>query len=169
MNTTPHLFLRLQEAGIPKEDIDHHESDLYVRVTNKTRQVIEDYCRERNIPVFKTFKSAIEPHDNWYDCPFNYLPFWEERCGQKHQPTVAEIESAYRNLYAYQEEAAEEDYLEHLEANFHPADINWTSSIKSLKECLRSLANEVYDDIGDEDAYNEVLEQCGVTAEMLSA
>lgn len=162
------LYARLLDAGIPKEDFDHHESDLYVRATNQAKQVIQEYCTEMNISVYGTFKSNIEPRDLWFDCPFCYLPFWEEHCGKKTMSSADDIETAYRSLYAYQEEAAEDDYIEYLEENFSPDSINWKDDVAVLKSCLRNLTNEVYDDIGDEDAYNEVLEQCGITDELLA-
>lgn len=168
MSSMRPLYVRLLDAGIPKKDFDHHESDLYVRATTKAKQVIQEYCAEINISVYSTFKSNIEPHDYWFDCPFCYLPFWEGHCGKKTSFTAADIEAAYRNLYTYQEEAAEDDYLEYLEENFSPDSINWKDDVAVLKSCLRSLTDEVYVDIGDEDAYNNVLEQCSITDEMLA-
>lgn len=162
------LYTRLLDAGIPKEDFDHYESDLYVRVTTKAKQVIQEYCAEMNISAYGTFKSNIEPHDRWFDCPFCYLPYWEEHSGKKTTLSADDIETAYRSLYAFQEEAAEDDYIEYLEENFSPESINWKDDIVRLKSCLCSLTNEVCDDIGDEDTYNKVLEQCGITSEMLA-
>lgn len=74
------LYIRILEAGIPKSDIDHHETDLYVRVTEQSKRVIENYIKEAHAEhMVKTFRSNIAPHDLWYDCPFCYLPMWEER------------------------------------------------------------------------------------------
>lgn len=36
----------LIEAGCPKEEMDHHCSDLYVYVTPLTTKVIEEWCKD---------------------------------------------------------------------------------------------------------------------------
>ena len=40
------LMQRLLDAGYPVEEIFHHESDLYVYATGKTKKVILEWCRE---------------------------------------------------------------------------------------------------------------------------
>ena len=37
----------LIEAGYPKEEMDHHYSDLYVYVTPLTTKVIEEWCNKK--------------------------------------------------------------------------------------------------------------------------
>lgn len=39
------LMEMLIEAGYPKEEMDHHCSDLYVYVTPLTTKVIEEWCK----------------------------------------------------------------------------------------------------------------------------
>lgn len=60
---------------LPASDIDHHESDLYLRKTPASEKLVAQYSY-RNIVT--TFRCAIE-HDVWYEIPFAYDPFWEER------------------------------------------------------------------------------------------
>lgn len=76
------LYQRLVEVMRP-EDIDHHRSDLYVKVTPTSTDIIiecgMEYKEEMGLYYFpKKFKSNIPPHDTWYDCPFAYDPFWGE-------------------------------------------------------------------------------------------
>jgi len=77
------LMQRLLDAGYPREEMDHHESDLYVYVTPLTTKIIEQWCREHeydrawHCPTF---------YDNitgrlMYDCAFQYSDWWKEREG----------------------------------------------------------------------------------------
>ena len=83
------LMEMLLEAGYPKEDIHHHDSDLYVYVTPLTTKVLEDWCRangwkEKMVKekscVCDIFTDNITGR-KMYDIAFQYLPFWEEKCG----------------------------------------------------------------------------------------
>lgn len=56
------------------EQIDNHESDLYLMVTPESKKLISDYEFKFNVT---TFISAIAPHVLWYDVPFAYTPFWD--------------------------------------------------------------------------------------------
>ena len=53
---------------LPKEDIgwDEYSSDLYVRVTEKSREIIKELNPNA---LLSTFIHNIE-HDKWYDLPF---------------------------------------------------------------------------------------------------
>ena len=51
------------------EDIDHHESDLYLKVNDISRQIILNITD--NV-VVKTFISNIEPHVPWYEVWWAY-------------------------------------------------------------------------------------------------
>lgn len=61
--------------ALPASDIDHHESDLYIRKTPTSEKLIAQYPYQN---IVNTFRCAIE-HDVWYEIPFAYDPFWEER------------------------------------------------------------------------------------------
>jgi hypothetical protein len=71
---TKTLMQRLLAAGYPKEDMHHHESDLYVFVTPLTTKVIQEYCAENgynmqhHCPIFKDQITGRK----MYDCAFQY-------------------------------------------------------------------------------------------------
>lgn len=56
--------------GVPASDIDHHRSDLYVRVTPLSKKWLELYKFKG---IVTTFRSNLEPHDMWFDVPFGYM------------------------------------------------------------------------------------------------
>lgn len=65
-------------ATLPAKDIDHHESDLYIRKTPAADLIIEEYEYKNIVSVFR---DAIE-NVLWYEIPFAYDPFWERRVKQ---------------------------------------------------------------------------------------
>lgn len=74
-NADQPLMLRLLEAGYPRTEMYHHESDLYVYVTPVTSAVIRDWCREHgysrtwHCPIFQD-QITGKP---MYDCAFQYF------------------------------------------------------------------------------------------------
>lgn len=83
---TKSLIDLLLEAGYPKEEIHHHNSDLYIFVTPLTTQVLEKWCdanewnkeliKEKSF-VFDKFKDQVTGR-MMYDVAFQYLPFWAD-------------------------------------------------------------------------------------------
>ena len=74
----PPLMQRLLDAGYPREEMDHHESDLYVYVTPVTTQVVNRWCKEHGYDRTwhcPTFYDQITGR-KMYDCAFQYI--WEE-------------------------------------------------------------------------------------------
>ena len=74
------LIEMLIEAGYPKEDLHHHESDLYVFVTPLTTKVLEDWCEangwnvglvKKTSLLFSKFKDNITGQQ-MYDVAFQY-------------------------------------------------------------------------------------------------
>jgi hypothetical protein len=57
-------------SNLPARDIDHHRSDLYLRVTPASTVLVNEYEFKNQVT---TFKDNIE-HVLWYDIPFAY-PF----------------------------------------------------------------------------------------------
>jgi hypothetical protein len=55
--------------------IDHHESDLYVPVNDRTTAIVNGYEFKGNVT---TFISNVDKKP-WYDIPFAYAPWWSER------------------------------------------------------------------------------------------
>ena len=81
------LMQMLIEAGYPKEDIHHHESDLYVYVTPLTTRVLKEWCEanewnvrmvKENSMLFSVFTDNTTGR-KMYDIAFQYTPWWEER------------------------------------------------------------------------------------------
>lgn len=56
------------------KDIDNHRSDLYLRVTAESKQLVDKYEFKKHVSVFK---SNIDGN-KWYDIPFAYEPFWDK-------------------------------------------------------------------------------------------
>ena len=73
---TETLYTLLVAAGC---DIDHHESDLYVRATPEADAIIEAWQIKHGVNR-EVFRSAID-HSKWYDIPFAYDPFWSKKAG----------------------------------------------------------------------------------------
>ena len=68
------LMEMLIEAGYPKEEMDHHESGLYVYVTSLTTRVIDEWCKANGFNKnwhCPTFKDQITGK-MMYDCAFQY-------------------------------------------------------------------------------------------------
>lgn len=57
-------------AILPPEDIDHHASDLYIRVTPQSQALIQ---RLEPKSLISTFIDNIE-RVRWYELPFCYNP-----------------------------------------------------------------------------------------------
>lgn len=68
------IYEDMKNLGV---EIDHHESDLYVPVTDETRAIVAEYEFKTNVT---TFVSQIDKK-LWYDIPFAYLPYWERLPG----------------------------------------------------------------------------------------
>jgi hypothetical protein len=62
---------------VPRDQIDHHASDLYVLDTPVARLVIRQFGRESS-----GFTSQIDGK-RWLDVPFGYEPFWEKASKRK--------------------------------------------------------------------------------------
>ena len=67
------VYVQISKIGV---EIDHHESDLYVRDTYEVRRILEN--TETNYSVFRD-----ENNEPWLDVPFAYEPFWASRIGKR--------------------------------------------------------------------------------------
>ena len=68
------LMEMLIEAGYPKEEMDHHCSDLYLYVTSLTTKVIEEWCKAHDYRMAwhcPTFRDQITGK-MMYDCAFQW-------------------------------------------------------------------------------------------------
>lgn len=66
------IFSRVKELGI---EYSNHESDLYIPVTEETRQLVHDYEYASNVTVFQNRITNTA----WFDVPFAYIPYWEAK------------------------------------------------------------------------------------------
>ncbi len=76
MDKMKSLYRRFIEGGVPPEEIDHHYSDLYVKVSFKSKRILEEYQKESKIHCFATTFKANDGSGLWYDIAFAYDPFW---------------------------------------------------------------------------------------------
>lgn len=68
------LMQRLLDAGYPRDEMFHHESDLYVYATPLTASIIEEWCKENNYHASwccPLFRDRITGR-LMYDCAFQY-------------------------------------------------------------------------------------------------
>ena len=69
------IYDKVIELGIIH---DHHESDLYIPVNEQTKNLVKAF---EYSTMVETFKSQIDG-SFWYNIPFAYTPWWEERVKQ---------------------------------------------------------------------------------------
>jgi len=73
-----------------------------------------------------------------------------------------ELENIYRRLFDMNMEAAEDDYQEYFSDNFDPDTVlSEDMSIEAVGQALSNLFGELVDDLGDEGALREWIEECG--------
>lgn len=75
MTIEPGDFYKVAIKELPAEDIDHHESDLYIRKTPKSTELIKKLTTDS---LLSTFRDQID-NDIWYELPFCYDPFWQSK------------------------------------------------------------------------------------------
>lgn len=59
-------------AVLPLEDIEHHNSDLYLRKTNASKALVKQLDNKALLTTFRSYDGSI-----WYELPFCYSPYWE--------------------------------------------------------------------------------------------
>lgn len=64
------IYQQCIEAGL---EIDSHESDLYVIITPKSTELIDNYEFKNNVTTFVCQANGTK----WYDIPFGYDPFYK--------------------------------------------------------------------------------------------
>lgn len=67
---TPATIYAAALEALPAADIDHHESDLYIKVTPASMALLERFQYRH---LVTTFIDNID-HVRWYDLPFCYIP-----------------------------------------------------------------------------------------------
>jgi len=64
------IYEQAKAAGL---EMDHHETDLYLKDCEQARKLIADFEFKQNVT---RFKSQIDG-SLWYDIPFSYDPAWK--------------------------------------------------------------------------------------------
>lgn len=67
---TPGEVYEIAAANMSPEHIDHHASDLYLKVNDVSRVIVGALD---NTALLSTFRSLID-NSVWYELPFCYLP-----------------------------------------------------------------------------------------------
>lgn len=68
---TPGEVWEIAAANMDPEHIDHHESDLYLKVNSASSLIVGALD---NRALLSVFRSNIEPRELWYELPFCYTP-----------------------------------------------------------------------------------------------
>lgn len=65
----PSEIYEVAKSKLPSEDIDHHDSDLYIKVTPESKKLIEklEYKNSGMLTTFKDDEGTV-----WYELPFCY-------------------------------------------------------------------------------------------------
>lgn len=69
---TPAEIYAAAVAILPAEDIDHHNSDLYLRRTPEATALVDRLTTKVLLSVFRDQDGAM-----WYELPFCFSPYWE--------------------------------------------------------------------------------------------
>lgn len=77
MNT---ILEKAMETMNPSE-IDHHESDLYLKVNETSQKLIDEYPFKMNVSIFTDQISGAK----WYDIPFAWYDIAAHKAYQKYQ------------------------------------------------------------------------------------
>lgn len=76
MNKMKSLYQCFLDGGIPPVEIDHHYSDLYVKVSIKSKSILSEYQKNTGTRFFAEIFQASDGSGLWYDIAFAYDPFW---------------------------------------------------------------------------------------------
>lgn len=69
---TPAEIYAAAVATLPAEDIDHHNSDLYLRRTPEAKALVDRLENKALLSTFRDPSGAV-----WYELPFCFSPYWE--------------------------------------------------------------------------------------------
>lgn len=114
IEVTPGNIHNLANKNLPKEDIDHHETDLYIRKTPESEKLIN---KLKNKSLLSTFKDNIDG-DIWYELPFCYNKnLNDEKITEDYKPIIdwsanlkdrqiyikvaKDVEISFDNLFLY--------------------------------------------------------------------
>lgn len=108
---------------LPADEIDHYNSDLYVKVTPKSKEILKKYGIH-NHPLLSTFIDQIT-HTRWYDLPFAYVPINDTEVTEGYEFLDGTKVEAYSD-YEIAEERAEELGLKMAEyGDYYNSDLSY--------------------------------------------
>lgn len=67
-----------QKCLVHKLEIDHHESDLYIKAGEVANRLVLEYAN-RNVSCVESFRDMAGKR--WWDVAFAYDPFWQAQAG----------------------------------------------------------------------------------------
>lgn len=73
--TNRSIHQQMLAAGV---EVDHHESDLYARVTPESTRILEEAGIVVDGHNASVFTSEVDG-ERWYDLLFKYDPFWAKK------------------------------------------------------------------------------------------
>lgn len=82
-NNKPILSLKqfLISKGVPEENhFDNHYSDLYVKKTKQTTKLLEQLGIKNLVSLI--FRNQTDNNELWYDIPFGYSEYFDEKVRQ---------------------------------------------------------------------------------------
>lgn len=62
--------------------LSHHESDLYVKADPVSRRIIREALADGRLPNKPTLFQATDGSGLYFEIPFGYQPFWDDRLGK---------------------------------------------------------------------------------------
>lgn len=60
-------------SALPAEDIDHHNSDLYLKRTPASQALIARLANRSLLTTFRDSDGVV-----WYELPFCFTPYWAD-------------------------------------------------------------------------------------------
>lgn len=94
------IYEKLIGAGLA-DQIDHHESDLYVFISSQSTKIIGDWLLENNYGK-ESFISAFTDQitgKRMFDIPFAYDPWWAEKCKRQNPHPAPKWATLYNADY----------------------------------------------------------------------
>lgn len=65
------LYIEIVKV-MPSDQIDHWQSDLYVKCTPESQKIIDSYMYKDQVTIFRDQEKAL-----WFDIPFAFKPYWD--------------------------------------------------------------------------------------------
>ena len=79
---TKTLYAQLFEAGC---ELDNHYSDLYVKSCPESARILAENPDLKVSKFVSKCKCLSCERTEWYEIPFMYEPFWEEKRASEHE------------------------------------------------------------------------------------